>query len=153
MTIRQSLRHTLSAVLVAAAASAGAAENPMWRTALVWSCQYEMAIQCERSRDCAPVTVKGTIELDYDENRVVEETGTSHAIKRHYVQTIAGSPIASEVKVELINNQVLWLSPADDAGIFSNNWVGAILSPKAGVVIQDLRPLACKPVRRAARPN
>ncbi|MCW0001517.1 hypothetical protein OE766_25185 [Pararhizobium sp. YC-54] len=77
---------------------------------------------------------------------MIDETGIGRPIKRHYVQTVSGSPISSEVKVELSDNRVLWLSPADDAGTFSDNWVGAILSPKAGVIIQDLRPLACKPV-------
>lgn len=143
----QGLPRILGIAVVVTAGAANAADNPMWETALVWSCHYASAIQCERSLDCAPVAARGSLELDYSENRVVDETGTVHRIKRHYVQTVAGSPIADEVKVELVNNQVLWLSPADGAGTFSDNWVGAILSPKAGVVIQDLRPLACKPVR------
>lgn len=149
----QALRYILGFAVAAWAGSAAAAENPMWRTGLVWSCRYETALQCERSRDCAPIALSGSLTLDYAENHVVDDTGISRPIKRHYVQTVSGSPIASEVKVELADARVLWLSPADDAGTFSDNWVGAILSPKAGVVIQDLRPLACKPVRDSKGSN
>ncbi|MCO5966573.1 hypothetical protein [Sinorhizobium meliloti] len=84
------------------------------------------------------------IAVDYSENRLIDDTGNDHPIERHYVKTIAGSPIGSEVKIELATKEVIWLSPADAAGTFSDNWTGAMLSPRAGVIVQELRPLICK---------
>lgn len=66
-------------------------------------------------------------------------------IKRHYVQTVAGSPIGNEVKIELATNEVIWLSAADGGGTFSDNWTGAMVSPGVGVIVQELRPLICTP--------
>lgn len=88
----------------------------------------------------------GKIQVTYRENQWVDPEGKAHSIKRHYVQTIAGSPIGNEVKIELDTNEVIWLSPADAAGTFSDNWIGAMLSPKAGVIVHELRPLVCKPI-------
>ena len=85
--------------------------------------------------------------MAYRENQWVDPAGKPHAIKRHYVQTVAGSPIGSEVKIELDTNEVIWLSAADGAGVFSDNWIGAMLSPKAGVIVQELRPLICVPMK------
>ena len=34
------------------------------------------------------------------------------------------------------------------ANWFSDNWIGTMLSPKAGVIVQELRPLICKPVAK-----
>ncbi len=128
-----------------ASTAAVAADNPMWKTDLKWTCRFTSVVVCERSLDCVAERKEGLIKLDYPENLVTDEAGSSHSIKRHYVQTVAGSPISDEVKVELSNNDVLWLTPVDGAATFSNNWIGAIVSPKAGVVVQELRPLACSP--------
>lgn len=131
-------------LMIASAAQAG--ENPMWPTSLTWTCAFSSVIRCERSVDCGTAAEEGELALDYRENRLTDQKGTVHPIKRHYVQTVAGSPIGSEVKIELDTNEVIWLSPADGAGVFSDNWVGAMVSPKTGVIVQELRPLVCKPI-------
>jgi len=117
----------------------------MWPTSLTWTCAYSSVIRCERSVDCETAAEEGEQTLDYRENSLTDRKGTDRPIKRHYVQTVAGSPIGSEVKIELNTNEVIWLSPADGAGVFSDNWIGAMLSPKTGVIVQELRPLICKP--------
>lgn len=139
------LNHPFIAALLLATTSANAGENPMWRSGLVWTCTFSSIIQCERSTDCTSRPDEGTIQLNYRDNRLVDDTGTIHPIKRHYVQAVAGSPIGSEVKIELATNEVVWLSAADGGGTFSDNWIGAMLSPKAGVIVQELRPLICAP--------
>lgn len=139
------MKYLAGAALILTAVSANSADNPMWKAGLVWSCQVSSVIECERSRDCTAKATPGAIELDYRENHVIDQAGIRRWIKRHYVQTVSGSPISSEVKVELETNEVLWLSPVDGAGTFSVNWVGVMLSPKTGVVIEELRPLVCKP--------
>lgn len=131
--------------VIASAAHAG--ENPMWPTGLTWGCAFSSVIRCERSVDCVMAAEEGELALDYRENRLTDRKGTVHPIKRHYVQTVAGSPIGSEVKIELDTNEVIWLSPADGAGVFSDNWIGAMLTPKTGVIVQELRPLICKPTK------
>jgi hypothetical protein len=130
-------------LLVASVAHAG--ENPMWPTSLNWTCAFSSVIRCERSVDCEMVAAEGEFALDYRENSLTDEEGAVHRIRRHYVQTVVGSPIGSEVKIELDTNEVIWLSPADGAGVFSDNWIGAMLSPRTGVIVQELRPLVCKP--------
>jgi hypothetical protein len=134
----------MSALLMTAP-TAWAADNPMWRSGFTWSCTFSSVIRCERATDCAWSGARGKIQLAYRENQLVDSEGTTHPIKRHYVQTVAGSPIGSEVKIELDTNEVIWLSPADAAGTFSDNWIGAMLSPKAGVIVQELKPLICRP--------
>lgn len=119
----------------------------MWRNGLVWKCAFASVIQCARSTDCASSNQTGEFLIEYGDNQIVDQTGKRSPIKRHYVQTVAGSPIASEVKIELTTNEVIWLSPADAAGTFSDNWIGAMLSPKAGVIVEELRPLICAPRR------
>jgi hypothetical protein len=141
------LKYRLVSVLLLATSTASAADNPMWRNGFTWSCAFSTIIRCERATDCATAAEEGAIRLDYRENRLTDFHGTVHPIKRHYVQTVAGSPIGSEVKAELDTNEVIWLSPADAAGTFSNNWIGAMLSPKAGVIVQELRPLICVPMK------
>lgn len=132
-------------VLTLAAGSSNSADNPMWRSGLIWRCTFASVIQCERSTDCATTRQTGAVSIEYGDNRVVDPAGKQSPIKRHYVQTVAGSPIGSEVKIELATNEVIWLSPADAAGTFSDNWIGAMLSPKAGVILEELRPLICSP--------
>jgi hypothetical protein len=141
------MKHVAASVFLVIASAAHAGDNPMWQTSLTWTCAYPSVIRCERSVDCGTVAEEGELALDYRENRLADQKGTAHPIKRHYVQTIAGSPIGSEVKIELDTNEVIWLSPADGAGVFSDNWIGAMLSPKTGVIVQELRPLVCKPTK------
>lgn len=135
----------LLVMLLLAAGPMNAADNPMWRSGLVWNCTFSSVIQCERSTDCTASNQAGEVSIEYGDNRVVDPAGKQVSIKRHYVQTVAGSPIGSEVKIELATNEVIWLSPADAAGTFSDNWIGAMLSPKAGVIVEELRPLICSP--------
>ena len=141
------MRYLLASGLLAIATAAYAGENPMWPTSLARTCRFSSVIRCERSVDCAAVAEEGELALDYRENRLTDQKGAVHPIKRHYVQTVVGSPIGSEVKIELETNDVIWLSPADGAGVFSDNWIGVLLSPKAGVIVQELRPLVCRPVK------
>jgi hypothetical protein len=141
------LKYPLISALLFTASSAWAADNPMWRSGFTWACSFSSVIRCERSTDCATSEEKGTILVAFRENRLIDQMGEPRSIKRHYVQTVAGSPIGNEVKIELGTNEVIWLSPADAAGTFSDDWVGAMLSPKAGMIMQELRPLICKPMK------
>ena len=138
-------KHLLIPVLLFATTNASAADNPMWRSGLEWTCTFTSAIRCERSTDCTSYADKGAMKLNYKENTLVDHAGRNHPIKRHYVQTVAGSPIGIEVKVELATNEVIWLSAADGDGTFSDNWTGAMVSPGGGVIVQELRPLICAP--------
>lgn len=141
------MNYFAASAFVVMASTAYAGDNPMWPTSLTWTCGFSSVIRCERSIDCGAVAEEGVLALDYRENRLTDWKGTVHPIKRHYVQTVAGSPIGSEVKIELNTNEVIWLSPADGSGVFSDNWIGVILSPKTGVIVQELRPLICKPTK------
>lgn len=141
------MRRLIAIVLLLATGPANAADNPMWRSGLVWRCTFSSVIQCERSIDCTANNLTGEVSIEYGDNRVVDHAGKRFPIRRHYVQTVAGSPIGSEVKIELASNEVIWLSPADAAGTFSDNWIGAMLSPKGGIVVEELRPLICSPTK------
>lgn len=141
------MNYLLISALLLAASTSWAADNPMWRSGFAWSCTFSSVLRCERAVDCAAAAEEGAIRLDYRENQLTDSQGTVHPIKRHYVQTVAGSPIGSEVKIELDTNEVIWLAAADGAGVFSDNWIGAMLSPKAGVIVQELRPLICMPAK------
>ncbi len=145
MGVTVASKHQLIAVLLLATTTASAADNPMWRSGLLWTCTFSSVIRCERSTDCSSQPDHGKIKLNYPENSLVDQTGRSHPIKRHYVQMVAGSPIGSEVKIELATNEVVWLSAADGGGTFSDNWTGAMVSPGVGVIVQELRPLICTP--------
>lgn len=145
MGVTVASKHPLIAVLLLATTTASAADNPMWRSGLLWTCTFSSTIRCERSTDCTSHPDHGTINLNYQENSLVDHEGRSHPIKRHYVQTVADSPIGSEVKIELATNEVIWLSAADGGGTFSDNWTGAMVSPGVGVIVQELRPLICAP--------
>ncbi|MGJ7042259.1 hypothetical protein J2Y63_005541 [Shinella sp. BE166] len=136
-----------ASVFLVIASTAHAGENPMWPTSLAWTCTFSSVIRCERSVDCLTAAEEGELNLDYRQNSLADRKGTVHPIKRHYVQTVAGSPIGSEVKIELDTNEVIWLSPADGTGGGSDNWIGAMLAPKTGVITQELRPLICKPIK------
>lgn len=143
-------RYPFASMLFLATTTARAADNPMWRDGLSWSCRFSSTIRCERIADCASSPEEGTFRLDYSENQVIDQKGTVTQIKRHYTQSVAGSPIGSEVKVELETNEAIWLSLADGAGVFSDNWIGAMLSPKsrrdrAGTSAVDLSSLCQLP--------
>jgi len=132
--------------LTLATSSAVAADNPMWRFGLNWECAYTQVAICERQATCSTRATSGVVSVHYADNKVVSSDGISVAIRRHYVQAVANSPIVSEVKIELENNETLWLNPADTAGIYSKTWLGVLMSPKGGVVISEMRPLICSPV-------
>lgn len=134
-----------AAILAVGTGTAASKDNPMWRKGLIWTCHFTDVIQCERSQDCRQVRRAGSFTIDYPDNRVAEDDGVVHGIRRHYAQSVSGSPIAAEVKIELDSNDVVWVLPADPAGMFSNNWIGAMVSPRAGVVVQELRPITCQP--------
>ena len=87
------------------------------RPSLSWTCGFSI-IRCERSVDCGTVAEQGEFTLDYRQNSLTDRKGTVHPVKRHYVQMVAGSPIGSEVKIELDTNEVIWLSPAEGQGCF-----------------------------------
>jgi hypothetical protein len=144
MGVAVAMKHRFLAVLLLAT-TGHAADNPMWRSGLLWTCTFSSLIRCERSTDCTAHSDDGTIKLNYRDNSLVDHTERSHPIRRHYVQTVAGSPIGSEVKIELVTNEVIWLSAADGGGAFSDNWTGAMVSPAVGVIVQELRPLICAP--------
>lgn len=124
MGVTVASKHPLIAVLVLATTTAKAADNPMWRNGLLWTCTFSSIIRCERSTDCSSHPDHGKIKLNYPENSLVDQTGRSHPIKRHYVQKVAGSPIGSEVKIELATNEVVWLSAADGEGRFPTTGPG-----------------------------
>jgi hypothetical protein len=131
--------------LALAASSAVAADNPMWRFGLDWDCAYTQVAVCEREAPCTTRATSGVVSVHYADNKVISSDGSPMAIRRHYVQAVAGSPIASEIKIELENNETLWLNPADASGIYSKYWLGVLMSPKGGVVISEMRPLICSP--------
>jgi hypothetical protein len=111
------LRHRLISALLLVAPAAWAADNPMWRSGFTWSCTFSSVIRCERATDCESSGEGGKIEVAYRENLADRRRGESPMpIKRHYVQTVAGSPIGSEVKIELDTNEVIWLSPCRPGG-------------------------------------
>ncbi|OCJ02507.1 hypothetical protein A6U85_30555 [Agrobacterium sp. 13-626] len=60
---------------------------------------------------CARQGVQGTISLRYGDNNVISIDGNAVKMRRHYVQTVTGSTIAAEVKIELENNETIWLTP------------------------------------------
>ncbi|GAB5486386.1 MAG: hypothetical protein Pars93KO_28200 [Parasphingorhabdus sp.] len=119
--------------------------NAMWSAGgYSWSCSYSQAIICERAADCVQQPQRGRIEILYEKSNVIVD-GTTISIRRHFDQAVPQSPLGREVKIELEDNQVLWLVPADASGVFSNNWIGTLTTPKAGVVIAEMRPLVCLP--------
>nr|WP_201010223.1 hypothetical protein [Rhizobium rhizogenes]QCL09377.1 hypothetical protein pC5.7c_510 [Rhizobium rhizogenes] len=87
------------------------------------------------------------ISLRYGDNKVISIDGNVVKMRRSYVQTAAGSTIAAEVKIELQNNETIWLTPADGSGVFSKNWLGVLMSAKRGVVVSEMRPLICMPAK------
>jgi hypothetical protein len=133
------------AFLVALSAPAFADENPMWRSGYEWACVQGESLTCERGDICAfrpsPAPV---IEILFQNSEVRTGSGGLR-IKRHYSQRINGSPLTDEVKIELSDNSVIWLSPVDAGGTWSRTWTGMIVEPKRGAVLSVSRPLYCAP--------
>jgi hypothetical protein len=120
-------------------------ENPMWRFGYEWTCTHGAALTCERDKNCFFGSMQSqAIDIFYKENRV--EIGNEKIrIKRHYSQKIEGSPLIEEAKIELVDNSVIWLSPVDASGTYSNFWTGVIVTPKNGVQLSVSLPLFCRP--------
>jgi hypothetical protein len=133
------------ALLAALSAPAYADDNPMWRSGYDWACVQGESLTCERGDICAfgpsPAPV---IEILFQNSEVKTGNG-SLRIKRHYSQRIDGSPLTDEVKMELADNSVIWLSPVDAGGTWSRIWTGMIVEPKRGAVLSVSRPLYCVP--------
>jgi hypothetical protein len=80
--------------------------------------------------------------LNYDNNQV-EFGGASVKISRYYQQTTRDSPLQAEIKVELANNAVMWLTAVDASATYSNAWVGSVTTLKGGVVLLESQSLFC----------
>jgi hypothetical protein len=50
-----------------------------------------------------------------------------------------------EVKVELADNRVIWLTAVDASRTYSDAWVGAISELKGGVVLMESQGVYCAP--------
>jgi hypothetical protein len=118
--------------------------NPMWSDALRWDCDTSAKIVCERDGNCRSRKGDAGFLLNY-ENNVVEFADANVRIKRHYRQTVDGSPLQQEVKVELADNRVLWLTAVDASRTYSEAWVGAISELKGGVVLMESEGIYCRP--------
>ena len=141
------LKRTATIVMVLANTSniCFASENAMWRFGYEWVCTHGAALTCERDTGCAfsAITVQ-SIEIFYKQNLV--QAGTQKLkIKRHYSQKIEGSPLIDEVKIELEDNSVIWLTPVDASGTYSSFWTGMVVRPKNGVQLSVSLPAFCKP--------
>ncbi|WP_292502341.1 hypothetical protein [Mesorhizobium sp.] len=138
---------------VAAAASVGAAaqgdqskvsSNPMWPAGLRWDCATASKIVCERDGACKVAQSDARFLLNYDNNNVEFASGDVR-IKRHYQQTVQASPLQSEVKVELADNRVIWLTAVDASRTYSDAWVGALTELKGGAVLLESQGVYCTP--------
>jgi hypothetical protein len=122
-----------------------ATENPMWRFGYEWTCAHGAALTCERDKKCFFGSISSqVIDILYKEN-LVARGAERIRIKRHYSQKIEGSPLIEEAKIELVDNSVIWLSPVDASGTYSNFWTGVVVTPKNGVQLSVSLPLFCKP--------
>lgn len=122
--------------------------NPMWASGYVWECRPASKTVCEREDKCSTGQPEpGSFLLDYSHSRVVFGPDAVK-IRRHYAQTVAGSPLQAEVKVELADNRTLWLTPVDASRVFSNIWAGALIEPKGGVVLSIISSILCSPMQK-----
>ncbi|MEI9425375.1 hypothetical protein O7A70_29880 [Mesorhizobium sp. Cs1299R1N1] len=137
----------------AAAASVGAAAqgdqsksdgNPMWPAGLRWNCETAAKIVCERDGSCKLAKGDAPFLLNYDNNNIEFANGNVR-IKRHYQQTVEASPLQSEVKVELADNRVIWLTAVDASRTYSDAWVGALTELKGGAVLLESQGVYCTP--------
>jgi hypothetical protein len=120
------------------------AGNPMWSAGLRWACKTGSKIVCERDGSCHTAKGDAPFVLNYDSSDVEFPDGKVR-IKRHYQQTVQGSPLQSEVKVELADNRVIWLTAVDASRNYSEAWVGAISELKGGVVLMESQGIYCAP--------
>ena len=120
------------------------AGNPMWPAGLRWDCRTASKIVCERNGSCRTDKGDDPFVLSYDDNDVAFPSGKVR-IKRHYQQTVQGSPLQKEVKVELADNRVIWLTAVDASRTYSDTWVGAISELKGGVVLMESQGIYCAP--------
>ncbi|RWI37001.1 MAG: hypothetical protein EOR30_26135 [Mesorhizobium sp.] len=118
--------------------------NPMWPASLKWDCKAAAKIICERDGSCTTTEDHADFILDYDDNIVEFGVGRIR-IKRHYQQTVRDSPLQQEVKVELADNRVLWLTAVDASRTYSEAWVGAMSELKGGVVLMESEGVYCTP--------
>lgn len=121
------------------------AGNPMWQSGYNWTCEATARTICERDGACKVDDAAGTkFEIEYENSRALFPEGTVK-IKRHYRQTVNDSPLQAEVKVELADNRVLWLTAVDASRTYSQAWTGAIVEPKGGVVLSITQGVFCLP--------
>lgn len=121
------------------------ASNPMWQSGYNWTCEATARTICERDGTCKVDGAGGAkFEIEYESSRVLFPEGTVK-IKRHYRQTVNDSPLQAEVKVELADNRVLWLTAVDASRTYSKAWTGAIVEPKGGVVLSFTQGVFCLP--------
>ena len=120
------------------------AGNPMWPAGLRWDCRTSSKIVCERDGSCRTDKGDAPFVLNYGNNNVEFPDGKVR-IKRHYQQTVQGSPLQSEIKVELADNRVIWLTAVDASRTYSDAWVGAISELKGGVVLMESQGVYCIP--------
>ncbi|MHA6645214.1 hypothetical protein [Mesorhizobium sp. A623] len=135
---------TICVAATGAEKSKSSADNPMWTASLKWDCKTSAKIVCERDGTCRTGDSDAGFLLSYDNNVVEFADGNVH-IKRHYRQTVQGSPLQQEVKVELTDNRVLWLTAVDASRTYSDAWVGALSELKGGVVLMESEGIYCTP--------
>jgi hypothetical protein len=134
----------MSAGATAQGEEAKSAGNPMWPAGLRWDCKTSSKIVCERDGLCRTDKEDAPFVLNYDNNDVEFPDGKVR-IKRHYRQTVQGSPLQSEVKVELADNRVIWLTAVDISRTYSDAWVGSISELKGGAVLMESQGVFCIP--------
>ncbi|WP_159952626.1 hypothetical protein [Rhizobium sp. 18065] len=119
--------------------------NPMWTSGYTWECRAVSRMLCERDGKCSAAAIEtASVLLDYQKS-VVSIAGKTIKIRRHFAQTIAGSPLQAEVKIELEDNTVIWLTAVDASRVYSMAWIGALIEQKSGVVLTETESLACLP--------
>ena len=121
-----------------------ASSNPMWDSGLRWTCKTAGKIVCERDGECKGSSDNRAFFINYENNAVETDAGNVR-IKRHYQQTVQGSPLQKEVKVELTDNRVIWLTAVDASRTYSSAWTGVISELKGGVVLMESQALYCVP--------
>ncbi|WP_137935381.1 hypothetical protein [Mesorhizobium comanense] len=119
-------------------------DNPMWPASLKWDCNTATKIVCERDGSCSAAEDHTGFVLNYGSNEAEFPAGNVR-IKRHYQQTVQGSPLQQEVKVELADNRVLWLTAVDASRTYSQAWVGALSELKGGAVLMESEGVYCMP--------
>ncbi|MER9858606.1 MULTISPECIES: hypothetical protein [unclassified Mesorhizobium] len=119
-------------------------DNPMWPASLKWDCKTAAKIVCERDGSCSVAEDHAGFLLNYRSNEAEFPAGNVR-IKRHYQQTVQASPLQQEVKVELADKRVLWLTAVDASRTYSEAWVGALSELKGGAVLMESEGVYCMP--------